>query len=144
MTTKNSLPNDDYKQSSYNNGNRNAKSTKIDGFFEGNHPNDKEAASGFSAMIENEGKYAAYLSERGKKQLSDKDKFDPSSLLPKEKNGEWFDDPYETTNVKSSHLINIYRPVGVNTIQFINYFHFVLVIIRINFNIFRICICLIF
>jgi len=30
---------------------------------------------------------------------------------------EWFDDPYVPPNVKNNHLINIYRPVGVNTIQ---------------------------
>ena len=30
---------------------------------------------------------------------------------------DWFQDPYESTSVKNTHLINIYRPVGVNTIQ---------------------------
>jgi len=117
MTSRNSVKEGDFKQSNYNNGRRQSKSSSIDKFFEGNHPNDKEAGSGFSASIENEGKYAAYLSEKGNKKLSDKDKFNPASLMPKEKNGEWFDDPYETTNVKSSHLINVYRPIGVNTIQ---------------------------
>ncbi len=117
MTSRNSAKEGDFKQSNYTSGRRHCKTSSIDKFFEGNHPNDKEAGTGFSASIENEGKYAAYLSDRGNKKLSDKDKFNPSSLLPKEKNGEWFDDPYESTNVKSSHLINIYRPVGVNTIQ---------------------------
>ena len=49
--------------------------------------------------------------------LTDKEKFSPDSLLPREKNTEWFDDPYEETSVKASHLINIYRPTSVTTVQ---------------------------
>ena len=106
-----------YKGSSYNKGNRYAKTSSLDKFFEGNSPADANAGAGFTSSVENEGKYAAYLSTGPSKKLSEKDKFDPNSLLPKENNGDWFDDPYETTNIKSSRLINIYRPVGVNTIQ---------------------------
>lgn len=116
MTTRDSAKNG-YKASNYQNGRRGNTGSSLDQYFEGNHPNDQGANNGFSASDENGGKYAAYLSDGNNKKLSEKDKFDPVSLLPQEKNGEWFDDPYETTNVKSSHLINIYRPVGVNTIS---------------------------
>ena len=108
--------NGEYKRSNYSEGNRNAESSALDKFFEGNHT--QEASTGFSPMDNTDGRYASYLSEKnGSSKLSDKDKFNTSSLLPKEKNGDWFDDPYESTSIKSSHLINIYRPVGVNTIQ---------------------------
>lgn len=106
---------DEYKSSSYNKGDRSAKSASLDSFFEGNYPK-KSDNNGFAPMVENDGKYAAYTSSKTKK-LSDKEKFDPNSLLPREKNTEWFDDPYEQTTVKSSHLINIYRPTSVTTVQ---------------------------
>jgi hypothetical protein len=32
------------------------------------------------------------------------------------KHKDWFDDPYESATVKNSHLINVYRPIGVDTI----------------------------
>jgi hypothetical protein len=109
------LNNKEYKYSSYKKGNRNAKSDSLDQFFEGNSPK-KSDNNTFQPSIENDGKYAAYTSGNQNK-LTDKEKFDPNSLLPREKNTEWFDDPFEQTTVKSSHLINIYRPMGVGSIQ---------------------------
>lgn len=105
-----------YKSSSYDKGNRSAKSEELDKFFEGNYPQ-KAGNSGFAPMVENDGKFAAYTSGNTAKKLSDKDKFDPNSLLPREKNNEWFDDPFDQTTSKSSHLINIYRPMGVRSAQ---------------------------
>jgi hypothetical protein len=112
--TQNSVPDAQYKYSSYDKGQRGSDNSNLDQFFEGTSPQDDN--SGFSPMLENSGKYASYVSDGSNKQLSDKDKFDASNLLPNETNKDWFDDPYEV-NAKSSHLINIYRPVGVNTIQ---------------------------
>lgn len=116
MISKNSAK-DGEKRINYADGNRDGKSKDLDKFFEGNHPQDDGANAGFVPFIENEGKFAAYLPGKGDKKLSDKDKFNAGSLLPKEKNDKWFDDPYEATSVKASHLINIYRPISVNTIQ---------------------------
>jgi hypothetical protein len=117
MSSRNSSRSDDYKNVNYSGGERSSKSSTLDKFFEGNHPQDSGANAGFSPMLENEGKYAAYLSDKGSKNLTDKDKFNAGSLLPKEKSGEWFDDPYEATSVKVSNAINIFRPIGVNTTQ---------------------------
>ncbi len=107
---------EEYRSSSYKNGNRQSKSSELDRFFQGNHPQDTVNMKGFSPVIENEGSYAAYASDKHKKKLTDKDKFNPDALLPKEKT-DWFDDPLDSTNVKSNKLININRPVAVNTIQ---------------------------
>lgn len=107
---------DGYKYSSYSKGDRGTKSNELDKFFEGNYPKDANTNNGFSPVVENDGQYAAYTSGKPKK-LTDKDKFDPNSLLPREKNTDLFDDPYEQATSKSSRLINIYRPVGVNTVQ---------------------------
>lgn len=107
-----------YKSSSFKDGNRKSKSDDLDSFFNGLQVQDGQlSAKGFSPVVENEGKYAAYMSDKGKKKMTDKDKFNPSSLLPREKSNDWFDDPHEATSIKSSKLLNIHRPTGVNTIQ---------------------------
>jgi hypothetical protein len=115
LKSKNSA-NGNFKSSNYKSGDRNSASSSLDSFFEGNHPEDTRNNNNYTAFVDNEARYAAYSPGKDQK-LSEKDKFDPKSLLPSEKNADWFDDPYESTSVKASHLINIFRPVGVNTIQ---------------------------
>ena len=46
---------------------------------------------------------------------TEKDKFDTNGFLPQEKEKDWFE-TIEPVDVKNSHLINIYRPLGANTI----------------------------
>ena len=46
---------------------------------------------------------------------TEKDKYDIDAFLPQEKEKDWFE-TIETVDVKNSHLINIYRPIGANTI----------------------------
>ncbi len=46
---------------------------------------------------------------------NEKDKFEIDSYLPQEKEKDWFE-TVDAVDVKNSHLINIYRPMGVNTI----------------------------
>jgi len=46
---------------------------------------------------------------------TEKDKYNVNSYLPQEKEKDWFE-TIETVDVKNSHLINIYRPIGANTI----------------------------
>jgi hypothetical protein len=46
---------------------------------------------------------------------TEKEKYDSNSYLPQEKERDWFE-TIETVDVKNSHLINIYRPIGANTI----------------------------
>jgi len=108
-----------YKSSSYKDGSRRSKSEELDRFFQGNHPQDSHNQKGFSPVSVNEGEYvyAAYMTDKNKRKMTDKDKFNPSSLLPREKNNNWFDDPHESTSIKSAKLLNIHRPTGVNTIQ---------------------------
>ncbi len=44
------------------------------------------------------------------------DMFDAAQLQPQEHNNDWFDQVPEPINVKNRNLINISRPIGVNTI----------------------------
>lgn len=108
---------DSYISSSYNNGQRgnNPNSSSLDKFFSGVYPDNPNDNSGFSGVVDGGDNYAGYTSTD--KKLSTEDKFNPAQLLPKEAGGDWFDDPYPTTSVKSAHLLNIYRPTGVNTVS---------------------------
>lgn len=49
------------------------------------------------------------------KKDTEKDKYNVNSFLPQEEEKDWFE-TIETVDVKNSHLINIYKPIGVNTI----------------------------
>jgi hypothetical protein len=46
---------------------------------------------------------------------TEKDKYNVNSFMPQEKEKDWFE-TIETVDVKNSHLINIYRPIGADTI----------------------------
>jgi hypothetical protein len=52
---------------------------------------------------------------RPRRELSDEEKFNASELLPKEERQDWFED-VTPQKIKNRHLINIYRPIGVNTV----------------------------
>ncbi len=114
MTTRNTSSDGEFVKSSYSDGRRGAKSDSLDKFFEGNNPIDS-TNNGFKPSGD-DGNYAAYSPDKNQKVMTEKDKFNADSLMPKEKNGDWFDDPYESTVTKSSKLINIYRPIGVNSV----------------------------
>ena len=115
MLTRNSAKSG-YKKINYSEGNRNGNIDSLDQFFTNNNPLDANA-NGFSASNEMSENYATYNSSRNGVKMSDKEKFDASGLLPQEKNDEWFDDPQNTSSIKATNLINVFRPAGVNTIQ---------------------------
>lgn len=51
----------------------------------------------------------------GNNKETEADKYDLNAFLPQEEEKDWFE-TIETVNVKNSHLINTYKPIGVNTI----------------------------
>ncbi len=113
MTTKNTATGGEYKQISYADGKRDATSKNLDDFFEqGNPLSDNENA----AFLPNDtGSGFASYSGKPRKELSDDEKFNASALLPKEEKQDWFED-VTPQKIKNRHLINIYRPIGVNTV----------------------------
>jgi hypothetical protein len=111
MTTKNSATNG-YKIVNYARGDRDQISN-LDSFFSNQNPLD-QPSNGYASGTDGKA-YASYTSEQ-KGPQSDAEKFDASALLPQEQN-DWFDDPQSKKNINSPHLINIYRPTAVNTIQ---------------------------
>lgn len=51
----------------------------------------------------------------GSRRNTENDKYDVNGFLPQEEEKDWFE-TIEQVDVKNSNLINIYRPIGVNTI----------------------------
>lgn len=114
--TRNSSKTGKFQSSNYIDGKREGDTTKLDKFFEEGGPLNSEKLGYTNSDSTSPIQYNLYVPGKQRK-MKDVDKFNAESLHPQEKNKDWFDDPYESTSVKQSHLINIYRPIGVNTIQ---------------------------
>ncbi len=114
MTTKNTAPAGSYKKVSYAEGVRDGKAASdLDSFFELGDPLNASENSNFMPNDES-GPLASY-SGSPRKELSDDEKFNAAALLPKEEKQDWFED-VTPQKIKNRHLINIYRPIGVNTV----------------------------
>jgi hypothetical protein len=114
MTHKDSAKHGEYKKVSYAGNVRDQSGTQnLDDFFDiGNPLNENENADYYP---NDEGNALAAYSGSPRKELSDEEKFNASALLPKEEKQDWFDD-VTPQKIKNRHLINIYRPIGVNTV----------------------------
>jgi hypothetical protein len=107
-------------ESSYATGTRgNVATAEWDDFYKTNsdlvdksyiHNNDK-----FLPLDSTKGNYAGYAGAGQTKQTPD-DLFKVDKLLPQEVNPDWFEVMPEPIKVKNRHLVNVTRPVGVNTI----------------------------
>ncbi len=113
MTTKNTATGGEYKKISYAEGNRDSSSKNLDDFFEQGNPLSDNENAAFLPNDTSSG-YASYTG-KPRKELSDDEKFNASALLPKEEKQDWFED-VTPQKIKNRHLINIYRPIGVNTV----------------------------
>jgi hypothetical protein len=114
MRNKDSAKEGEYKKVSYAGNTRDQTGTQsLDDFFDiGNPLNENENADYFP---NDEGSNLAAYSGSPRRELSDEEKFNASALLPKEEKQDWFDD-VTPQKIKNRHLINIYRPIGVNTV----------------------------
>ena len=74
------------------------------------------AKNTFVPMDETDGKFSSFKGKSKAKRLQTEEMFNVDNLLPKEKNPDWFDSVPEPINVKDKRLININRPMGVNTV----------------------------
>lgn len=69
----------------------------------------------FAPLDETSGNLAAY-SGKGQTKQSPEELFKVDKLLPQEVKSDWFEVMPEPIKIKNRHLVNITRPVGVNTI----------------------------
>ena len=116
MRTRNTAAPGEFKNSSYRDGKRGGSSNDLDKFFEEGNPFDPSSNDGFLPNDESASSgHAPYVSSR-KRSQREEDKFNSGDLLPKETNSDFFED-VQAVSVKNRHLINIFRPIGVNTVS---------------------------
>lgn len=114
MHSKNSSE-EEYKKSNYKDGRRGGKSDSLDRFFEEGTQFDGDNTS-FKPNDDGDSGLAPYVPGKRKRKGGDEAKFKAGDFLPKESNNDWFEDVH-AVSVKNRHLINIYRPIGVNTVS---------------------------
>lgn len=115
--TRNSSRDGNFVSSSFADGKRGGgRAADLDKFFEEGHPLEEKIGFQKNDPTSGDIQYANYVPGKQRK-MRDVDKFNAEAMLPKEKHKDWFDDPYESTSVKNTHLINIYRPIGINTVS---------------------------
>ena len=112
MTGPNAAKNGKEKVVNYRDGERGGNSADLDKFFEQGDPLTNENGDFLPNDLDNN--FAAYAG-KARKELSEEEKFNASELLPKEERQDWFED-VTPQKIKNRHLINIYRPIGVNTV----------------------------
>lgn len=112
MTGPNAAKPGKEKVINYRDGERGGFPPNLDQFFEEGNPLNNE--NGDFLPNDPDNLHAAYFG-KPKKELSEEEKFNASELLPKEERQDWFED-VTPQKIKNRHLINIYRPIGVNTV----------------------------
>lgn len=118
---KNKAPSDAYIHSSYLEGARGNNETQLNALD--TYDTQLAESIDFSKMAKNndfvpidesKGRYSTYKTQQ--KKFSTDELMDSNKLLPQEVNKDWFDTMPEPIKVKNRHLINIAKPVGVDTV----------------------------
>lgn len=114
------------KRSSYSAGMRgNLGPSQWDDFFEHNNNVISNSQTGendkFLPIDESNGGYAVFKNKGratcgSNQNCEPEDLFDVDKYLPQEVNDDWFEVQPEPISVKNRHLINITKPIGINTI----------------------------
>jgi hypothetical protein len=116
--SKNSARAGKYKRMNYKDGKRGQSHSDASKYFEDHNSLVKDghlANDEYAGRDETNDKFASYRTGP-KKSLTDEDIFKSENYLPKEANKDWFEVMPEPISIKNRHLINVSRPVGVNTI----------------------------
>ncbi len=126
LASKNRAAPGTYKRSSYNEGKRgNLGPSDWQSFYD--HNNNIIGASqtgdndGFLPNDAENQDFAVFRTNKqekcgGNQDCSPEELYDVQKYLPQEVNDDWFDLVPEAISVKNRHLINITKPIGVNTI----------------------------
>lgn len=115
-----------YKKSSYSGARRGSLGpSEWDAYFDHNNNIIGNAQTGdndkFLPMDESNGEFAVFKSGGratcgSNQNCQPEDLFDVDKYLPQEVNDDWFEVQPEPISVKNRHLINITKPIGINTI----------------------------
>ncbi len=123
---RNKASSNEYKQSSYSGGKRGSLGpSEWADYFDHNNNIIANAQSGqndkFVPIDETNGELAIFKSQSKKtcgssQDCEPEDLFNAEDYLPQEVNDDWFEVQPEPISVKNRHLINVTKPIGVNTI----------------------------
>ena len=116
--SKNKAKNGTYKRSNYSDGDRDQSDQQLAAFFDDNNSLVKDgqlANDEYANNDETGGKFANYTTGP-KVATTDDDLFNADNFLPKDTNQDWFEVMPEPISIKNRHLINVSRPIGVNTV----------------------------
>lgn len=126
FNSRNKARGNSYKQSSYSGATRgNLGPSEWDDYFDHNNNVIANSQSGendkFLPIDETNGGFAVFKSEGrttcgSNQNCEPEDLFDVDKYLPQEVNDDWFEVQPEPISVKNRHLINITKPIGINTI----------------------------
>ena len=115
--SKNKARAGEYKASNYVDGSRTGEASQFDVFFDSNNELTKDSTTvnnEFAPNDETNGNLSSYVPGK-KAKLTDEDIFRAEDYLPKDEK-DWFEVMPEPISVKNRYLINVTRPVGVNTV----------------------------
>lgn len=105
----------EYKYSSYKEGKRGGSpDSGLDAFFKNNAPSGQVTNNDFEGVDASGDNLAQYVP--GKGSSAKDDIYNAKELLPKQADKDWFE-VHNNVKVKNSHLINVYRPIGANTVS---------------------------
>jgi hypothetical protein len=113
---------DKYKHDDYARGERGGDADKAFEYIDKSNDlmqSEHECADQFLENDETDGQYAPYKQDDKKiDKYKTSEIFDCNNYLPDEKaaNPDWFDIVPEPVDVKNRHLINVSKPIGINTI----------------------------
>ncbi len=107
-----------YKRANYKDGARGQDTEEVGKYFDDYNSLVKEGHLANDEYHGNDesGDLLAPYKGGERKPLTDDDIFKSDNYLPQETNKDWFEVMPEPISVKNRHLINVSRPVGVNTI----------------------------
>ncbi len=111
-----------YKSVNYSQGDRsNVSPSEWENYFNDNNQLVADAQAeqndGFVPQDETNDAYASYKPKtKTKAKQSEEEIFDVDKLLPIEQRADWFETMPDQISVKNRHLINVSRPIGINTI----------------------------
>jgi hypothetical protein len=116
--SKNKSKDGAYKRANYAEGSRGQDSEDVTKYFDDYNSLVKEGHLANDEYVGNDetGNALAPYRAGPKKPITDDEIFKSENYLPKETNKDWFEVMPEPISVKNRHLINVSRPVGVNTI----------------------------
>lgn len=126
FNSRNKARSGEYKRSSYSGGRRGALGpSDWDDYFDHNNNVIGNAETGdndrFLPVDETNNGFAVFKSKGratcgSNQNCEPEDLFDVDKYLPQEVNDDWFEVQPEPISVKNRHLINITKPIGINTI----------------------------